>query len=229
MLIVHCTSASPSMSIAAALSGAISWCATLWGQIKRPEQLPSGISYKRAKPFSFSFVTPISERRPSRAFAADRSKHRNPPLGALLFSCCGRGEGLFGQAHHDSRVVQERIGPIPVAGFFAQGEIGPVGGKTFFTAIRQASPFSHGRMRVKRHDQADKGALMPSEQAGPEGKEVTTSSGLQYLDLKVGTGATAQAGQTVTVHYTGWLENGKKFDSSIDRGQPFSFPLGGGV
>ncbi len=69
---------------------------------------------------------------------------------------------------------------------------------------------------------------MPSEQAGPEGKEVTTSSGLQYSDLKVGTGATAQAGQTVTVHYTGWLENGKKFDSSIDRGQPFSFPLGAG-
>jgi len=67
---------------------------------------------------------------------------------------------------------------------------------------------------------------MPSEQAGPEGKEVTTSSGLQYIDLKVGTGATAQAGQTVSVHYTGWLENGKKFDSSIDRGQPFSFPLG---
>jgi len=69
---------------------------------------------------------------------------------------------------------------------------------------------------------------MPSEHPGPEGKEVTTSSGLQYIDLKVGTGAIAQAGQTVTVHYTGWLENGKKFDSSIDRGQPFSFPLGAG-
>ena len=69
---------------------------------------------------------------------------------------------------------------------------------------------------------------MPSEHAGPEGKEVTTSSGLQYIDLKAGTGATAQAGQSVTVHYTGWLENGKKFDSSIDRGQPFSFPLGAG-
>lgn len=69
---------------------------------------------------------------------------------------------------------------------------------------------------------------MPLEQAGPEGKEVTTSSGLQYIDLKVGTGATAKAGQTVTVHYTGWLENGKKFDSSVDRGQPFSFPLGAG-
>ena len=69
---------------------------------------------------------------------------------------------------------------------------------------------------------------MPFEQAGAEGKEVTTSSGLQYIDLKVGTGAPAQAGQTVSVHYTGWLENGKKFDSSVDRGQPFSFPLGAG-
>jgi len=69
---------------------------------------------------------------------------------------------------------------------------------------------------------------MPFEEAGPGGKEVTTSSGLQYIDLKIGTGATAQAGQTVSVHYTGWLENGKKFDSSVDRGQPFSFPLGAG-
>lgn len=69
---------------------------------------------------------------------------------------------------------------------------------------------------------------MPFEQVGPEGKEVTTPSGLQYIDLKTGTGATAQAGQTVTVHYSGWLENGNKFDSSIDRGQPFSFPLGAG-
>ena len=63
--------------------------------------------------------------------AADRAKHQNQPLGALIFSCCGRGEGLFGRAHHDSRVLQERIGRIPVAGFFAQGEIGPVGGRNF--------------------------------------------------------------------------------------------------
>lgn len=69
---------------------------------------------------------------------------------------------------------------------------------------------------------------MPFEQVGSQGKEVTTSSGLQYIDLKTGTGATAQVGQTVTVHYSGWLENGNKFDSSIDRGQPFSFPLGAG-
>lgn len=69
---------------------------------------------------------------------------------------------------------------------------------------------------------------MPFEQPAAEGKEIMTSSGLQYIDLKVGTGTTAQAGQTVTVHYTGWLESGKTFDSSIDRGQPFSFPLGAG-
>jgi small ligand-binding sensory domain FIST len=63
--------------------------------------------------------------------AADRAKHNSPPLGALLFSCCGRGKGLFGQPHHDSGAVQERLGPIPTAGFFAQGEIGPVGGRNF--------------------------------------------------------------------------------------------------
>lgn len=64
---------------------------------------------------------------------------------------------------------------------------------------------------------------MPYQEAGAKGNEVTTSSGLQYVDLTVGTGAMAEAGQTVSVHYTGWLENGKKFDSSVDRGQPFSF------
>src|SRR5689334_16237531 len=60
-----------------------------------------------------------------------------------------------------------------------------------------------------------------------------TDSGLEFKDLVVGTGAQAAAGQQVTVHYTGWLQNpdgsaGKKFDSSLDRGQPFDFPLGAG-
>jgi len=59
-------------------------------------------------------------------------------------------------------------------------------------------------------------------------KIVTTPSGLKYVDLVVGTGAEAQKGQTVAVHYTGWLTDGKKFDSSVDRGQPFSFALGAG-
>ena len=53
-------------------------------------------------------------------------------------------------------------------------------------------------------------------------------SGLQYQDVKVGTGAEAQQGQTAVVHYTGWLTDGTKFDSSRDRGAPFSFPLGAG-
>ena len=61
---------------------------------------------------------------------------------------------------------------------------------------------------------------------------VTTSSGLQVVDTKPGTGAQPRAGQTVTVHYTGWLyENGakgKKFDSSVDRNEPFAFPVGAG-
>ena len=60
----------------------------------------------------------------------------------------------------------------------------------------------------------------------------TTASGLQYEDTVLGTGAIAKAGQSVKVHYTGWLYNdgvqGKKFDSSKDRGQPFQFSLGAG-
>ncbi|MDP8223833.1 MAG: FKBP-type peptidyl-prolyl cis-trans isomerase [Candidatus Lernaella stagnicola] len=63
-------------------------------------------------------------------------------------------------------------------------------------------------------------------------KEVKTDSGLIYDDLKVGDGDAAVSGKTVTVHYTGWLQQdgkkGKKFDSSVDRGKPFSFPLGAG-
>jgi FKBP-type peptidyl-prolyl cis-trans isomerase len=67
-----------------------------------------------------------------------------------------------------------------------------------------------------------------SPPAGDGGKETTTPSGLKYTDEVVGTGAEAKSGQTAVVHYTGWLMDGKKFDSSKDRGQPFSFPLGGG-
>src|SRR5262249_13168781 len=59
-------------------------------------------------------------------------------------------------------------------------------------------------------------------------KVVTTKSGLKYEDLKVGDGAEAKAGDTVEVHYTGWLKDDKKFDSSVDRKEPFSFKLGAG-
>jgi FKBP-type peptidyl-prolyl cis-trans isomerase FkpA len=55
-----------------------------------------------------------------------------------------------------------------------------------------------------------------------------TPSGLRYQDVAVGNGPEAQAGKTVSVHYTGWLPNGEKFDSSRDRNQPFGFTLGAG-
>lgn len=57
---------------------------------------------------------------------------------------------------------------------------------------------------------------------------ITTASGLIIDDIVTGNGAEAAAGQTVTVHYTGWLTDGSKFDSSKDRGDPFEFPLGAG-
>ena len=62
------------------------------------------------------------------------------------------------------------------------------------------------------------------------GKTMTTPSGLQITDTKVGTGASPKTGQTCVMHYTGWLyehgAKGKKFDSSVDRGEPFEFPIG---
>jgi FKBP-type peptidyl-prolyl cis-trans isomerase len=60
------------------------------------------------------------------------------------------------------------------------------------------------------------------------GKEVVTASGLKYVDLKTGQGEEARAGKVVEVHYTGWLENGTKFDSSVDRNRPLTFRLGAG-
>jgi peptidylprolyl isomerase len=75
-------------------------------------------------------------------------------------------------------------------------------------------------------------AAFTAAMAQGAGKPVTTPSGLQIIDSKVGTGASPKAGQTCVMHYTGWLyENGakgKKFDSSVDRGEPFEFPIGRG-
>jgi peptidylprolyl isomerase len=70
-----------------------------------------------------------------------------------------------------------------------------------------------------------------SEEASVKGSGqplITTSSGLQYEEVLVGSGASPQTGQKVVVHYTGTLPNGQKFDSSRDRGQPFKFTLGVG-
>ena len=74
------------------------------------------------------------------------------------------------------------------------------------------------------------GAITTDAQA--QAQEVTTASGLKIIDSKVGDGATPETGQNCVMHYTGWLyENGakgKKFDSSVDRGQPFTFAIGTG-
>lgn len=61
------------------------------------------------------------------------------------------------------------------------------------------------------------------------GNVITTASGLQYEDIIVGSGQEAKIGDIVSVHYTGWLENGSQFDSSIDRNEPFEFQLGTGM
>ena len=88
----------------------------------------------------------------------------------------------------------------------------------------EGTPLSDSTTTVTPQEQAPAGAdtfEMPKNlQATP--------SGLQYAIDQPGTGPKPQSGQTVTVHYTGWLTNGTKFDSSRDRGEPFSFAIGQG-
>jgi small ligand-binding sensory domain FIST len=67
----------------------------------------------------------------------DLKSNEKKPGGSLLFTCNGRGSRLFGEPHHDAKAIQQEVGPLPLAGFFAAGELGPVGGKNFihgFTA-----------------------------------------------------------------------------------------------
>lgn len=73
----------------------------------------------------------------SRLLEAEKRRDERPVVGALLFSCNGRGEALFGEPDHDVGAVRRAFGPVPVAGFFANGELGPVAGRNFvhgFTA-----------------------------------------------------------------------------------------------
>ena len=75
-------------------------------------------------------------------------------------------------------------------------------------------------------------AVIATRATAQQGKPMTTASGLQIIDIKEGTGASPKSGQTCVMHYTGWLyengQKGKKFDSSVDRNEPFDFPIGMG-
>src|SRR5262249_31189270 len=104
----------------------------------------------------------------------------------------------------------------------------------FRTKTEQASQKGSG-MQIDRRRMISAVAALLSAGASTAAiaeaaKTVTTASGLQITDVKVGTGATPRTGQTCVMHYTGWLyENGakgKKFDSSVDRNEPFEFPIG---
>jgi FKBP-type peptidyl-prolyl cis-trans isomerase len=97
--------------------------------------------------------------------------------------------------------------------------------KTFILAITLLALAS---LAIAQTAPAHKAAAKPAA-SGPTkvtGEPTKTASGLEYWDIKVGTGAVAQSGQHVKVDYTGWLTNGKKFDSSVGTGRPFDFMLG---
>ena len=106
--------------------------------------------------------------------------------------------------------------------------------KSFFVAVALSGlailTAAQTASAPKKTTAAHKPAARPAA-AGPTkvtGDGTKTPSGLQYWDIKVGTGAEAHSGQHVKVDYTGWLTNGKKFDSSVGTGKPFEFLIGAG-
>jgi len=85
--------------------------------------------------------------------------------------------------------------------------------------VEDAAEEATGKMK-------EAGGEVQETMAGVTEEIMTAASGLKYVDMVVGTGESPSAGQTVTVHYTGWLADGTKFDSSVDKDRPFSFVLG---
>ncbi len=112
------------------------------------------------------------------------------------------------------------IGPAPAAAPV------PVAAKESMPDVKPAMPLA------KTDIPSNTTSIKPATAALVSSKILSTPSGVRYEDVVVGKGAVAQAGQTVTVHYTGWLlkdgKLGNKFDSSLNRAEPFKFSLGGG-
>jgi FKBP-type peptidyl-prolyl cis-trans isomerase len=94
-----------------------------------------------------------------------------------------------------------------------------------FLASLLVASLGFAQTGTKKSSPHPRNTSAPAKVTGPPTR---TASGLEYWDLKVGSGPTALTGQKVKVHYTGWLTTGKKFDSSVDAGKPFSFQLGAG-
>ncbi len=99
--------------------------------------------------------------------------------------------------------------------------------KTVFV-ISAIALFALAALAVAQTTPAKKAPAKPATSTPTKvtGEPIKTASGLEYWDIKVGTGAVAQSGQHVKVDYTGWLTNGTKFDSSVGTGRPFAFRLG---
>ncbi len=179
-------------------------------------------------------------------------------VGVLLLALVGMwAAGVFKVKTKDGTIVLENLPPdAEVAVDGAKVAVKTADGKAFEVRV-DASRKKH-RIEVKRDGfktfgqevEVDAGGrnsvlvrlereAQPASLPKPSGlttgplqkdepKTVTTDSGLKYQDLKVGDGAAAKEGDTVVVHYAGWLTNGKKFDSSLDRKEPFELKLGGG-
>lgn len=94
---------------------------------------------------------------------------------------------------------------------------------------RTSTPTTTGSSETASGMSAGAKTETPAMSSETAAKEVTTSTGLKYVDVVVGTGAVAENGKTVAVHYTGWLTDGTKFDSSVDRGDPIKFNFDGGM
>jgi len=107
------------------------------GADRRTGAIAVGDYLKRGQTVQFHIRDAASADDDLRELLATARQGGKPPQGALLFTCNGRGTRLFSEASHDAGVVGELMGDVPLAGFFAQGEIGPVGGQNFlhgFTA-----------------------------------------------------------------------------------------------